>query len=89
MFFDLKRNYDNAIKDLELEIRDLESKILEHQFNLELMKNNSIISDNEKEQYKFRYSLKYDREDFTIQPEKKSKDSNDLPINNSEREQTQ
>ncbi len=89
MFFDLKRNYDNAIKDVELEIRDIESKILEQQFNLELIKNNSVINEQDKDEFKFEYSLKYNKDDFLpnlkIPP---TQNSYDLPTYSSEGEQT-
>jgi hypothetical protein len=58
MFFELKKKYDSAIKDLELEIRDLENKILENEFNIELLKNNSTINENEKDNLTIKYSLK-------------------------------
>lgn len=88
MFFDLKRVYDNSTKDIELECRDYESKILEKHFNLELMKNNSIITDKEKDQFKFKFTLKYNKEDFlpTTKPFLTEK-SHDIPIDNSEGEQ--
>ena len=85
MFFDLKRKYDSAIKDLELEITDLENRILENEFNLELMKNNSNIDDRDKEEIKIKYTLKYNKDDFS--PNTKilqTKDAYDLSDNNPE-----
>jgi hypothetical protein len=88
MFFDLKRNYDNSIKDVELEIRDIESKILEQQFNLELIKNNSVINEKDKDEFKFEYSLKYNKDDFL--PNVKiptTQNSYDIPTDSSTGEQ--
>jgi hypothetical protein len=65
MFIDLKKQYDSAIKDLELEISELENKILENEFNVELMKNNAIIEDKDKEDHSLKYTLKYNKQDFT------------------------
>jgi hypothetical protein len=84
MFFELKKKYDSAIKDLELEIRDLENKILENEFNIELLKNNSTINENEKDNLTIKYSLKYNKEEFSpnliIPKSKKAYDiSNDNP----------
>lgn len=68
MFIELKKQYDSAIKDLELEISELENKILENEFNVELMKNNAIIEDKDKEDHSLKYTLKYNKEDFTPTP---------------------
>jgi hypothetical protein len=85
MFFDLKRKYDSAIKDLELEITDLENRILENEFNLELMKNNEKIEDRDKEEIKIKYSLKYDKDAFSPNTKiLKTKDAYDLSDNNPE-----
>lgn len=64
MFFELKKKYDEQIKELELEINELENKILENEFNLELIKNNITISETEKENISVKYSLLYDNSSF-------------------------
>ena len=85
MFFDLKRKYDSAIKDLELEITDLENRILENEFNLELMKSNSNIEEKDKEEIKLMYSLKYDKDAFSpVTKILTTKDNHDLSDNNTE-----
>jgi hypothetical protein len=90
MFFDLKRKYDSAIKDLELEITDLENRILENEFNLELLKNNEKIEDRDKEEIKIKYSLKYDKDAFSPNTKiLKTKDAYDLSDNNPEGEQVE
>jgi hypothetical protein len=89
MFFELRKKYDSAIKELELEIQEIENKILENEFNIELLKSNSIINENEKEKVNLRYSLKYNKENFiqTAKIPNKTK-TYDISDNNNEREET-
>ena len=63
MFTKFKQKYEIIIKELESEIRDIESKILELEFNAELAKNQVVAAvDNNNFSVDLNFNLKYNLE---------------------------